>query len=450
MIKLLFFEIKKLLRIKGIQISIVVVVLCMFLNGINNTGILSGLNKNVLYEKEEINTYPDKEKLMKHLNGLYYSEQQYEDMYIEYAGLYDGSDTPNADKKGKYGLAQKYDKDIYGTAFEQMDYFRAFDKDVDELIVNAKQIKENNQNLGKYSDLYKDKELSKMINAYTNVKKNVKLKLCYTTTAYWYAFTESEGANKFNYQLIIFFICCIISVYFANEYESGIHEMTFVTFRGRYNIFVIKNIVVLIVSFLISLMSCISNIIVLIIRFGGIREALWQPIQLIYDKEAFAEFCPFNITFGQYILLAFVMKFTALYFAACFVVFITVLLRKGILSISMSALFLIGLLQITIYAGQDDIGLLMVKSSGLYKAFSYLRTFSPISLLWSRKYVDSFDVVNLFGFPIYRISFALIFSWVLILILFVINTFLYCKRGRVHEFRVEGYIKEVWEKRSLT
>ncbi len=448
------YELKKILQTKGIKISIIIIVLCMILNGISNTGVLNCLRDDVLFDmneyKETAKTYIYIEKLFHELSDTEYSEQEYINMCKEDASLYDGSQPLYADKKGKYGPAQKYDAFIYGTTLAQMYYLGMFKANILNVIANAKQIRENNKYLGEYSDPYKDKETTMMIEAYSNVSESTRLRLCYAVTAYWYAFTESEGSNRFNTQLLLFFICCIFSVYFTSEYESRMNQMTFVTFRGRQSTFAVKNMVVLLLSFIITLLSCIINAIILTIHYGGMNDALSQPIQLIFHNEAFAELCPFAITFGQYVLLAFFMKFTAFYFASNIVIFMSVLFRRSILAISFSALFIIGLLQFTLYTSQDYlITTYETRSVALYNIFLWLRTYSPISLLWSREYVNSFDVINMFGFPVYRIIFILIFSWVLIAVLYIINSNLYCRRGDSHDFRFIGYLKKVWQKRGI-
>ncbi len=449
MINLFFYELKKIFKTKGILISIVIIILCMLLNGINNAGLLNYLKPDVLTDATIQNVSKYNEKLFDELGETEYSDEKYEEMLLEYNSLYDGSETGIGAEKGKYGPTQAYDRYVYGLALDQMRYLKNFQSDISDVIINAEQSRENNKNLGKYRDDYKEKETTKAIQAYSEILNNTELKLCYVTSAYWYSFTESEGSNKFNTQLILFFICCIFSVYFATEYESRMSKMTYVTYKGRLSMFAVKNAVVFVISFLITLLSCLINIIVLTLHHGGMADALSQPVQLIFNNEPFAEFCPFNITFGQYMLLAFFMKFTAFYFASNIVVLMSVLFRKSLPSIAFSALSVIGILQLTLYAYQDNLGAYEIKSTSLYNVFQWLRTYSPISLLWSREYVSSFDVINLFGEPVYRLHFTLIFSWILILVLFVINSCLYCRRGEAHDIGIIGYFKKIWKKRSI-
>lgn len=190
---------------------------------------------------------------------------------------------------------------------------RTFQEDLSGLIERMEQIRENNRNLGKYKDEYKEKETTAAIEAYRNVQKNTELKICYTSSAFWYCFSGSEGANHFNYQLLLIFICCIVTIYFTSEYEGKMNQLTYTAYRGRYQLFAVKNTVVFIVSLLITLCSCLIDALVISWRMGGMSDALSQPVQLVFTSPngAIAEFCPFNISFGQYMLLEGFMKFTA-------------------------------------------------------------------------------------------------------------------------------------------
>lgn len=449
MMSLFLYELKKIFCTKGIRLSIIIIILCMILNGISNTGMLNYLRPDVYTDSSIQNTSKYKVKLFDSLKETTYSVEAYENMVSEYNTLYNGEDTEAASEKGKYGPTKTYDRDVYGLALEQMEYLGTFSTDISDIIMNTEQSRENNRNLGKYSNDYMEKETTKAIEAYSGVLDNTETRLCYTTSAYWYAFTESEGSNRFNTQLLLFFICCIFSIYFTTEYESRMNSMTFVTYRGKLNTFCAKNMVVLVMSFLIALLSCLINVIILTAYYGDMTCAFSQPLQLIYNREAFAEFCPFNITFGEYMIIAFFMKFTAFYFAASVVVSMSVLLRKSLPSIVTSGFWVIGLLQFTLYTSQDNLMFYEIKSTMLEKIFILLRTYSPISLLWGREYVRSFDVVNLFGHPVYRLVFALVFSWILIAVLFVINACLYCRKGETHGIGIVRYFKKIWKKGSV-
>ena len=45
-------------------------------------------------------------------------------------------------------------------------------------------------------------------------------------------------------------------------------KMTYVTYKGRLSMFAVKNAVVFVISFLITLLSCLINIIVLTLHHG--------------------------------------------------------------------------------------------------------------------------------------------------------------------------------------
>ncbi|MGN0436549.1 MAG: hypothetical protein ACI4D8_07975 [Wujia sp.] len=427
----------------------VVIILCMVLNGINNIGLLNYFRDDVEVGKQDVNVELEIMKLFQELGDIEYSPEIIDEMYKEYLTLYDGSDPSVRDEKGKYSSKQKYDSFVYGTAKEYMSFLGTYCDELPDIIMNAEQMRENNKYLGKYSDSYKDKELAKMIGAYTRLQNDVELRLCYTLSAFVFGYTETEGVNKFNSQLLLLFISCIFAVYFASEYETKMNQMVFATYRGRLNTFICKNTVIFFSSFVITFLSCLINATIIIVRYGSMKDALSQPIQLIYDKEQFAMLCPFSMTFGQYILLEFFMKFTALYFAANIVTLIALIFRRSVAAISISAFLLIGLLQLTIYASQLNLDYYEVKSDKLYRLFIWLKTFSPISLLWGREYVNSFDAINVFGIPVYRLAFALVFAWILIVVLFVINSCLYCRRSVGYGIGIVEYLKKIWKKRDI-
>lgn len=442
---LLFYEWKKILKTKGIRISVVIIFLCMILNGISSTGVLNRFKPDVLYDDDLLNTAKYKEQLFSSLKGELYSDEKYNAMLSEYDSLYDyNANKSIADEKGKYGPALKYDRYVYGAVIDQMGYFNEFQTDIADTIQNAEQIKENNVNLGKYANAFTERKTAKIISAYSDIRDAVQLKLCYVTAAYWYCFTESVGSQAIHNQLMLIFICCILSVYFTSEYENQMHSMTFTTYYGHLHMFAKKNQVVFAVSFLLTFFSCFINAFILSLYYGSMLPALGQPIQLIYNNEAFAEYCPFQITFGTYILLSFFMKFTAVYFVSNIVIFTAELFRSSLPSITISILAVIGLLQFTLYASQDNLMYYEQKSTKLNAIYTWLRTYSPLSLLWPRGYVDSFDAVNLFGMPVYRLSFALLFSWVLIIVIVCINACLYCRRSASHEIGIIKRIKKLW------
>ena len=53
-----------------------------------------------------------------------------------------------------------------------MRYLKNFQSDISDVIINAEQSRENNKNLGKYRDDYKEKETTKAIQAYSEILNN--------------------------------------------------------------------------------------------------------------------------------------------------------------------------------------------------------------------------------------------------------------------------------------
>lgn len=446
-----FLELKKLLKTKGIGISIVIIFLCMVLNSVNNAGMLNRFKSDVLIDEAVDDVTKYQKRLMDEFRGIEFSDVKYQEMITEYNGLYDGTDESIGEEKGIYGPLKKYDRFVYSSLLEMMDYFQMFQEELDDLIKSTEQIRENNKNLGKYMDEYKEKEATAAIRAYSDIQNNIELKICYTTSAFWYCFSGSEGANHFNHQLLLIFICCIITIYFTSEYEGKMNQLTYTTYKGRLHLFSVKNKIVFLVSILITVFSCIIDAVIISWHFGGMTDALKQPIQLVYASQhgAIAELCPFHISFGQYMLLACFMKFTAFYFAANISVLVAVWLRKGIASIVTSILLNVGLLQFTIYASQRDLEYYEQKSDVLNKIFIWLKTYSPLSLLWSRDYIMSFDTIRLFNTPVYRIQFALVFSWLFIIVILIVNACLYCRRSSSSEFRISKFVKKIWKNGSI-
>ncbi|MBD5097456.1 MAG: hypothetical protein HDT40_10820 [Lachnospiraceae bacterium] len=447
--KLFFSELKKFFGIKGIGISIILIIMCMFLNTINNAGLLNKYKKGIESGDGEDTTKYENKLLDAH-TGIIFSEEKYKEMLLVSNSLYVGTDS-EGEEPGRFGPAKKYDKWLYETLLATMTYLGEFKDSLSDVIYNAEQVKENNKYLGEYSDTYKDKEADAVISAYTRIRENTKLKLANTRGAYMYCWSESEGINQFNYQLLIIFLCCIISIYFTSEYEGGMHQLTYTAYKGRIYFFVLKNRIVFVATLFLTLLSCMIDAVIMEWRFGGFFGAFSQPIQLVYffPNGAIAQFCPFNITFGQYVLLVFFMKFTALYFVANISAWMAVWLRNAMASIVASVLAGVGLLQFTIYTAQMDLNLYEQKSIFLDKIFIWLKTYSPISLLWLQDYTRSYDAINLFGMPVHRLYFVLTFAWLLIVSVLIINSCLYCRRGCSSETGIIKYIKKIWQNRSL-
>lgn len=444
-----FLELKKFFKIKGIGVSIILIIMCMLLNSINNTGLLNKYKKGIeAGDGRDMTKYEN--KLLYMHAGIQFSEEKYKEMLLVSDSLYEGTDS-EGEETGRFGPAKKYDKWLYETLLSTMRYLGDFKESLSDVIYNAQQVKENNKYLGKYRDPYKDKEADAIISAYTHIRDNIELKLANTRGAYMYCWSESEGINQFNYQLLILFLCCIISIYFTNEYEGGIHQLTYTAYKGRLFFFVLKNKIVFTATLFLTLLSCVIDAVIMGWRFGGFLGALSQPVQLVYffPNGAIAQFCPFDITFGQYVLLAFFMKFTALYFVANISAWMAVWLRNALASIVASVLANVGLLQFTIYTAQMDLYPYEQKSIFLDKIFIWLKTYSPISLLWFQDYIRSYDAINLFGTPVKRLCFALTFAWLLIAAVLIINSCLYCRRGCISEAGIIKYIKKIWKNRGL-
>ena len=210
-----FLEVKKFFRTRGVGISIAVIMLCMFLNSINNTGLLNKYKKGIEANDGEDTTKYENQLLDTH-TGILYSEEKYEEMLLVSESLYEGTDS-EGEEPGRFGPAKKYDKWLYETLLSTMAYLGEFKDSLSDVIYNAEQVKENNKYLGEYSDPYKEKEADAVISAYTRIRENTLLKLVNTRGAYMYCWSETEGINRFNYQLLILFLCCIISIYFTSE-----------------------------------------------------------------------------------------------------------------------------------------------------------------------------------------------------------------------------------------
>lgn len=446
---LFLLEIRKLLKTKGIGISIAIMLLCMVLNAANNTGMLNRFKTDILVEETENFTEYQK-ALFDKFNGTKFSETVYQEMLAEYNSLYDGTDPNAGEEKGKYGPSKRYDRYIYSSVLAIMEYLQSFDEDLDNLIKNAEQIRANNRDLGKYKDAYTEKEAAAVIEAYSNIRNNLEPELHYTSSAFWYCFSSSEGANSFNHQLLLIFICCIITIYFTSEYESKMNQMTYTAYKGQLHLFVQKSKIVFIAAIFITIFSCLVDMALISLHMGRLTDMLGLPIQLICDSNAgpVAKLCPFNISFGQYIFLSGFMKFTALYFASNICVLISVWFRSGTASSAASILLNVGLLQFTIYASQRDLTPYEQKSEALNKIFIWLKTYSPLSLLWSKDYIATYDTVRFFNTPVYRIYFALIFAWILIAAILAVNAWLYCRRSTSHEIRIDKYIKKIRKSRS--
>lgn len=447
--RLFFSELKKFFRIKGIGISLTVIIMCMLLNTINNAGLLNKYKKEIASD-DGVDTTKYENKLLDSHTGIIFSEEKYKEMLLVSDSLYEGTDS-EGEEQGRFGPAKKYDKWLYETLLDTMRYLGEFKDCLSNVIYNAEQVKENNKYLGEYRDTYKEKEADAVIFAYTRIRENTELKLVNTRGAYMYCWSESEGINQFNYQLLIIFLCCIISIYFTSEYEGGMHQLTYTACKGRLYLFVLKNRIVFTATLFLTLLSCMIDAAIMEWRFGGFLGALSQPVQLVYffPNGAIAQFCPFDITFGQYVLLAFFMKFTALYFVANISALMAVWLRNAMASIVASVLAGVGLLQFTIFTAQMDLYSYEQKSIFLDKIFIWLKTYSPISLLWLQDYTGSYDAINLFGTPVHRLCFALTFAWLLIVSVLIINSCLYCKRGCLSEAGIVKYIKKIWKNGSL-
>ena len=424
--------------------------LCMCLNAINNAGMLNRFKAGVMSE-EGVNTSRYEKQLFDSMDGTCYSEKLYDDMLKTEKLLYDGEDESKAREKGIYAPEKRFDRYVYSTVINMLLYCNSYTADIDYLIENTRQLKDNNLGLGDYCDWYKDKEAQVVIDKYTKLRNEISPKISYTKSAYWWCFSVSQGANNFGNEMLLLFICCVTVCFFVDEYQSGAIQMTFVTSNGRLYLFALKNVILFAFNLVVVLLSCGVDALIISMRMGSVFTSVGQPIQMVYDSEAgaIAEFCPMDITFGQYMLLVCLMRFIALCFVTVVCEILSVIFRKGIWATLYSVVFSVGLLEFTKYVSQTGLMYYEKQSDTLNKVYIWLKTYSPISLLWCNDYIAGYDGQNVLGYPINRIWLVLFLSVMWIIGLCAIGGFLYCRRGGQHEAGIGRIIKKVWGYRGL-
>lgn len=217
-----------------------------------------------------------------------------------------------------------------------------------------------------------------------------------TSAALFFDFTV------WDYAMMAFVIMLTVRM-FTLDRESGAYKMVCSSYYGKGRLFVNQLSVCLFIGFLIIILHTICQLLC-----GGLFYGI-NNFSLPIQSYEYFEFCPFNITLGEYLLIKTAGKLLLIMAAVSVTALITCLLRKNIPSVVMSIVIVIGsmLLNTKLYLSANDETGSIIESQ---KKFAEVRGFLPACLLKPDEYFKSLDYICIFNTAVPRFCCAAVIT----------------------------------------
>ena len=248
--------------------------------------------------------------------------------------------------------------------------------------------------------------------------------------AYYDTYGFSEFFNyDFSSLLIILLLLLSLASSFTMESENGMDMLIKISKKGREHTVMAKIGAFLLFSLLITVLFTAVDLIAFDIKFG--LDGFLNPIYSIERYFAFT----LNLNMLGYVILSMLFKFVAFAVIGLFIMFCSSLFGSVIYSFGVGTFAVFGL----------------ILADGTTKMVSskFLTLLNPLSLIANRYMLDTYSVVNAFGYPVLRIYVALVLMAVFAAVLIVGILLAYTNRRvgakkpslkRLKEFRAGGAV----------
>ncbi len=228
-------------------------------------------------------------------------------------------------------------------------------------------------------------------------------------SAYYDTYGFSEFFEyDFSSLLIILLLLLSLASSFTMESESGMNMLIKISKKGRQHTVLAKIGAFVLFSFLITVLFTVVDLIAFDIKFG--LEGFFNPIYSIERYFAFT----LNLSMMGYVILSMLLKFAAFTVVGIFIMFCSSLFGSVLYSFGVGTFAVFGLI---LADGTTKLG-----------ASKFLTLLNPLSLIANRYMLDTYSVVNIFGYPVLRIYVALVLMLIFAVVLIVGIMLAYTRR----------------------
>ncbi len=206
----------------------------------------------------------------------------------------------------------------------------------------------------------------------------------YNTTGY-----EKYFSYNFSSFLIILIVILGVSTLFSGEKEAGMFQLNLSTANGRIKLTSAKLIACITFSISVGLLFYLSDYIV----FSNITtmNGLKLPV---YSLDSFG-FSPISFSIGNFIFFTTMIKIGGIVYISVITALLSSVLNRSYIVLAVSLLAVFGFMYITAYSTETML---------------YISLVNPVNLLTCTKMFETFNVVDIFNYPMFRYSISLIMS----------------------------------------
>ncbi len=337
------------------------------------------------------------------------------EIYNEYSRL-ESASTDDNQAPGQYGPYAYQDRLIYQKLHEQVKYFDTYHDTIKLVLQNAMKVKQKQLDLSPYTNEFLVRQSDRVIEAY-QYKKDFSI---YNSSG-WTNWLGRASISVMDFLLLAFLVVVIAPV-FCSEHEKGAFYLVFSSRRGRGKTFLAKLLACTIFTLAFTLILLIIKFAVYSLRFD-MFAGLLQPLQSIPDFQM----CPYSINILQTLLLLYLFRILFYLVVVFFTLLVSCLFKSVLFPFIIGGAMSISLLFLQQYAAGYQVGFSDINFSKFY-LFKDLQTYSFTALYNPLAFFEKFDVVNLFGFPVYRLTVNIALTLLLIAVLITLAYFAYTRQ----------------------
>lgn len=231
--------------------------------------------------------------------------------------------------------------------------------------------------------------------------------------------TQGVQNNSFLY-IYLLFIVVVCSTVFSGEHESGMYRILYTTRYGRGRIFTAKLAAVTVIGCSLAFLHNLFAITLFAVQYG------FGDWNLSIQNTAIFQYCPFDLTVGQFIFILTALRALAYIFTAVICFAVSAWCKRSLVSLLTAGAVTAGLTVLALtargYANNSyyEVSSIYVFDGfdiRLYELFSATKNIIPFYLLKPDCFFTQFDMVNVFGLPVDSIYVALFFKLLELLLL---------------------------------
>ncbi len=211
--------------------------------------------------------------------------------------------------------------------------------------------------------------------------------------------------------VLLLLVLAILSPIFAREKECGMYQLIYTTKGGKSRAFRAKFACSLAVTLALVFVFELMMTAIVFIRRDIPLSCLSQPIQAFPDLH----YCPFGLTVAGLLFSHFCMRLCVCLFAVAVMFVISAFLKNSFAVLGCSAAV---------------IGSLIGIGKASKSAAHFLSKLGLTALLDFTDYLKGYYTVNVFGFPVFKLTLAVLFTALLTLTLFSLSYCIFTRKRR--------------------